>query len=160
MGFLYEEQLQTKAQAFIETLVNAGIAVHREPAMFRDYMVKLAVANAGHINIFYSPKKNTYSLALNELKNKELAEEIRALWDRSEFKQETPPATEVPPTDSMDFAEVEYYLNKLAPYRHLPFDFIDLAKALQKILGDDAIIAHRYDFDELERSYQTLRANR
>lgn len=80
MAYKCEEELREKAQTFIQILLQAGIAVEPYPAMFRDYMVKLAVNGAGHISIFYSPKQQTFSLKLHELRDTRLMPQIEACW--------------------------------------------------------------------------------
>jgi ribonuclease H-related protein len=80
MGYKHEEELREKAQTFIQILLQAGIAVESYPAMFRDYMVKLAVNGAGHISIYYSPKQQTFSLKLHELQDTRLMPQIEACW--------------------------------------------------------------------------------
>lgn len=158
MTYLYEDELRTKAQGFIEALTQAGVSVAPEPAMFRDYMVKIAAGSEGFIRVNYSPKKSSFSLTFSELHDKALAERINAIWDSLIQKGRPSPAT-TQPSAAIDLEEVEYYLNILTPYRHLSFDFIDLARALQNATGDGTTCeAHRFNFDELERIYHTVRA--
>ncbi len=80
MAYKCEEELREKAQTFIQILLQAGIAVESYPAMFRDYMVKVAVNGAGHISIYYSPKQQTFSLKLHELWDTRLMPQIEACW--------------------------------------------------------------------------------
>jgi ribonuclease HI len=80
MGYKYEEELREKAQAFIQVLLQAGITVEPYPAMFKDYMVKLAVKGAGYISVYYSPKQQSFSLKLHELRDTRLVPQIEACW--------------------------------------------------------------------------------
>lgn len=81
MTYKYEEELRKEAETFIEKLSRAGLDVEPHPTMFRDFLVKLAVRNAGVINIYYSPKQGTFSLKLHELHDRQLAAQIEALWN-------------------------------------------------------------------------------
>lgn len=80
MVYKYEEELREKAQTFIPLLLQAGIAVEPQPAMFRDYLVKLAVKSAGYISIYYSPKQESFSLKLHELHDTRLVPQIESCW--------------------------------------------------------------------------------
>lgn len=80
MVYKCEEELREKAQMFIPLLLQAGIAVEPQPAMFRDYLVKLAVKGAGYISIYYSPKQESFSLKLHELRDTRLVPQIEACW--------------------------------------------------------------------------------
>jgi ribonuclease HI len=80
MTYKYEEELREKAQTFIQILLQKGIAVEPRPVMFRDYMVKLAVKDAGYISIYYSPKQEMFSLKLHELRDSRLTPQIEVCW--------------------------------------------------------------------------------
>ena len=58
-------------------------------------------------------------------------------------------------------SEVEYYYQRLSPYRDRAFDFIALATAIQQQFAeiDSAVdvIAYRYDFNYLEHLYMQLK---
>lgn len=94
MGYKYEEELREKAQTFIQILLQAGIAVEPYPAMFRDYMVKLAVNGSGHISIYYSPKQQTFSLKLHELRDTQLTPQIEACWRGDSINSDESPSDE------------------------------------------------------------------
>ena len=81
MAYKFEEELREKAQLFVKTLLQAGIPVEPNPAMFRDYMVKLTVKSTGYISIYYSPKQASFSLKLHELRDSQLASQIEACWN-------------------------------------------------------------------------------
>lgn len=80
MTYKFEEELREKAQTIIQVLLKAGIPVEPYPTMFRDYMVKLAVNGAGYISIYYSPKQQSFSLKLHELRDTRLVPQIEACW--------------------------------------------------------------------------------
>ena len=80
MTYKCEEELREKAQIFIQILLQAGIPVEPYPTMFRDYMVKLALNSAGYISIYYSPKQQSFSLKMHELRDTRLLPQIEACW--------------------------------------------------------------------------------
>jgi len=80
MTYKCEEELREKAQTFIQILLQAGIPVEPYPTMFRDYMVKLALNSAGYISIYYSPKQQSFSLKMHELRDTRLLPQIEACW--------------------------------------------------------------------------------
>lgn len=80
MPFKFEEELRTRAELFIRSLTDSGLPIEPYPVMYQDYMVKLAMQGAGYVNIYYSPKKNEFSLKLHELNDKRLAAEVEACW--------------------------------------------------------------------------------
>lgn len=80
MTYKFEEELREKAQTIIQVLLQVGIPVEPYPTMFRDYMVKLAVNGAGYISIYYSPKQQSFSLKLHELRDTRLVPQIEACW--------------------------------------------------------------------------------
>lgn len=95
MGYLFEEKLRARAKAFIAALKGKGInGAILEPS-FRDYTVKVDLSfdgrDLGHVNLYYSPKSNTFSLKTHELKNKSLVPQLEACW-HDEPKGATTPA--------------------------------------------------------------------
>jgi len=80
MPYKCEEELREKAETFIPLLLQVGIAVEPYPAMFRDYVVKLTVNGSGYISIYYSPKQQSFSLKLHELRDTRLVPQIEACW--------------------------------------------------------------------------------
>ncbi|MBE2193410.1 MAG: hypothetical protein IAE83_04475 [Anaerolinea sp.] len=90
MSYKGEEELREKAQSFIQTLLQVGIAIEPHPAMFRDYMVKIAVKGAGFISIYYSPKQKSFSLKLHELRDTQLIPQIEGHWHNNGIVSGTP----------------------------------------------------------------------
>jgi len=94
MAYKFEDELRKRAGCFVETLAEAGIEAAIVPGSFRDYMVKVSVSRSGrafgHVNLYYSPKKNRFSLKTHELKDKSIVSELQACWD-------SPPVSD--PTD-------------------------------------------------------------
>lgn len=95
MTYKNEAELRRKAMAFAQALQSANIATHLEEMTFRDYNVKLTVPDAGRINIYYSPKRDQYTLKLHELKDKALSEKIERCWQML-HGDATQPVTEQP----------------------------------------------------------------
>ena len=56
------------------------------PGSFRDYLVKVSVRRVGrpfgHVNLYYSPKKDRFSLKTHELREKAVIPDLEACWDR------------------------------------------------------------------------------
>jgi ribonuclease H-related protein len=92
MGYLFEDKLRARADAFIAALRRSGISGTIIEDSFRDYTVKIDVASDGrdfgHINLYYSPKARAFSLKTHELKNQSLATEVEACW-HDEAKAQT-----------------------------------------------------------------------
>src|SRR5690606_42157964 len=80
MAYKFEDELRKKAEEFINALTQAGIDVDPTPAMFRDYLVKIAVGRNGYINI-YCDKNKVFSLKTHEVRNKAIASQIEACWN-------------------------------------------------------------------------------
>ncbi|MFL6215565.1 MAG: RNase H family protein [Blastocatellia bacterium] len=84
MGYLFEEKLRARAGVFIAALKGEGITGAIIENSFRDYTVKLDLSfeggDHGHVNLYYSPKSNTFSLKTHELKNKSLVAQLEACW--------------------------------------------------------------------------------
>jgi ribonuclease HI len=85
MAFKFEDELRERAERFIAVLNEAGIEATIVPASFRDYMVKVSVSRAGrvfgHVNLYYSPKKDLFSLRTHELRDKAIVPDLQACWD-------------------------------------------------------------------------------
>jgi ribonuclease H-related protein len=84
VGYLFEDKLRARADAFIAALNAQGIGGAIIEDSFRDYTVKVDVSaggrDHGHVNLYYSPKSNTFSLKTHELKNKSLVPQLEAIW--------------------------------------------------------------------------------
>jgi len=87
MTHLYEQELRAKAEQFIVAVERLDIGVTLKPVMFRDYMVKLEVATKGYLQIFYSPRKASFSLKTHELRDKNCADRLQACWNQLEAAQ-------------------------------------------------------------------------
>jgi len=92
---------------------------------------------------------------LHAFKDRNLQVRVQELWGA--YVTGSTPNENSHPVPSLE--EVEHYLRIFEPYRHLPFDFTDLALALRKLAGDDIdVLAFCDDFDELEHIYNRIKA--
>jgi len=86
MGYKFEEELRERAERFIEALADVGISGSILPGSFRDYMVKVSVQRHGqgfgNAILYYSPKKDQFSLKTHELSDKSIVPHLEACWDR------------------------------------------------------------------------------
>src|ERR1700754_3142482 len=84
MGYLFEDKLRARADAFIAALDRVGISGTIIDNSFRDYTVKVAVSmggrDYGHANLYFSPKAKSFSLKTHELNNPSLAAQLEACW--------------------------------------------------------------------------------
>lgn len=94
MGYLFEDKLRARAEAFIAALNRADISGAIIADSFRDYTVKVAVSaggrDYGHVNLYFSPKANAFSLKTHELKNQSLVAQIEAGWRDQPSQREAP----------------------------------------------------------------------
>ena len=86
MPYKFEEELRETAESFIKALAGAGFEGAIVPGSFRDYTVKVSVQRAGqpsgHVNLYYSPQKDQFSLKTHELRDKAVIPDLEACWDR------------------------------------------------------------------------------
>lgn len=81
MASPYEKQLTARAKQFISDLQSADIDAQVIADSLRDYQISLAVSNSkGVLNIFYSPKRDFYSLTMSQVTGA-LREQVQAVWD-------------------------------------------------------------------------------
>ena len=87
MAYLYEDTLRGKAEEFIQVLARWGIK--SEIVMVRDYFAKISIEkgnkNYGNLIIDYKAKKNTFSIRMQELKDKSIEEDLFTLWEKGEL---------------------------------------------------------------------------
>jgi len=146
------EALEAKAVSFLEFLTKNGIS-----AEFRQiYNGQFAriVIEGGFFDL-YNTAKRPMSPRLHAFKDKKLQAQVLMLWDTFESGL----SNTKPSCTTSRFEEIEYYLEIFQPYRHLPFDFTQLAMALKKVARDEIdILAYHDDFDELKRIYHRIRS--
>jgi ribonuclease H-related protein len=74
-----KRKLETKAAEFMEHLRTAGVDVSL--GTFHEYQVKLDLGKAGSASIWYSPKRDAYSLTTLECSDSRLSGQLHKLWD-------------------------------------------------------------------------------
>jgi len=84
---LFQKELRDHAEQLIAFLATRDIHAVIIEQSFRDYMVKLDFGQAGRVNIYYSPKKDTFSLVTGEMKAGELKSSLEGL--HTEFAART-----------------------------------------------------------------------
>ena len=86
MAYKFEDELWERARRFVEALAEAGIEAAIVPGSFRDYTVKVSVSRSGRalgcVNLYYSPKKDQFSLKTHELGDKTIVPDLEACWER------------------------------------------------------------------------------
>jgi len=109
MASEFEHKLRPRAEAFIQALSQSGFAGELLEHTFQGYSVKVAISQNdkrfGNAVIHYSPKKSSFTLAQNELKDKSIMPEVENCWYG---KHVIPP--ESSKTDSNTSAKAEYHI--------------------------------------------------
>jgi len=86
MRHRHEGELRQRAERLIGALAQAGIEGTIIPDSFREYSVKVTISRRGHsfgpAIIYYSPKKDSFTMRTHELKDGSIAPELQACWDR------------------------------------------------------------------------------
>ena len=99
MAYKFEDELRDRAGRFVEALTEAGIEAAIVPGSFRDYTVKVSVSRSGrmfgHVNLYYSPKKDLFSLKTHELRDKAIVPNLQACWDRPTAPVPTPAGCQI-----------------------------------------------------------------
>ncbi len=105
MVYKYQQEVQKRAKAFVRDLAQVGVSAGIVPGSFRDYMVKVSVKRGertyGNVNIYYSPKRDAYTLKTHELKDKSIAPELQVYWAGTK-------TTDTPTTSANHQAVKEY----------------------------------------------------
>lgn len=83
MAYKNEAEVRAHAEQFITLLNRNGIEASIVEHAFRDYMGKLNIRQGdkayGNVNVYYSPKKNTFTLKTHELRDPAIGAEIERL---------------------------------------------------------------------------------
>jgi len=104
MAYKYEVELRQKAERYVAALQQQGIEAHIVPNSFRDYQVKVSVSRKGrrfgNANLYYSPKKELFSLKTHELKNASIVSDLMQCWAVLDAPQSSGNAAPSPPKDT------------------------------------------------------------
>lgn len=84
MAYKFEEELRSKAEEFIKKAKQSGFREEFKIAQVRDYQLKIEAEASGYINIYYSPKKQAFSLKTHEMRDRQLASRVEGCWDMLE----------------------------------------------------------------------------
>lgn len=77
----YRKEIEETAWAIVEKLLLAGFPATVDDESFRDYSVKIEVENIGMINLFYGPRKKTFTTTYHEIKDKNASKEIKRILE-------------------------------------------------------------------------------
>lgn len=78
----YETKLRSKASAFITTIEEQlGLAAAIDETAWQQYSVVLSVMDHAQFTLYYSPKRDFYSLVPKGKMDKALRQQISQLWD-------------------------------------------------------------------------------
>jgi len=85
MEYKFQDELLEASEEFIRLLKDVGIDAAIIDNSFRDYTVKLSISHgdksSGKVNIYYSPKKDSYSLGTHGLKDKSVIPKLEECWN-------------------------------------------------------------------------------
>jgi ribonuclease HI len=148
--------VRQKAGGFVEFLGERGI-----PASFigiiNDQYGRIVIrSREGYVDVYNTRRRPISDPYVHSFKDSSLKDEVRRLW-RNFFS-----GGREQPTGEGFLNEASYYYGILEPYRDCDFDFIHLARALQRACeraGHQAIDAEalRLDFAKLETTYFELK---
>lgn len=77
----YRKELEETAWSLVERLLLAGYRATVDDDSFRDYSVKVELEGIGGINLYYSPRKKTFTTTYHEIKDKTTAKELKRILE-------------------------------------------------------------------------------
>ena len=77
----YESQLINKSGDFISFLSKKNILADIIPGSLRDYSIKIDIKDAGIINLYYSPNKDSFKITSQEIFSKDMIRKIEKFWN-------------------------------------------------------------------------------
>ncbi len=77
----YRKELEERAWVLVERLLLAGYRATVDDDSFRDYSVRVELEGLGGISLFYSPKKSTFKVTYQEIKDKAAAKELKRILE-------------------------------------------------------------------------------
>lgn len=84
MGYKFQDKLTRVSEDFIRLLKERGILASTGEDSFRDYTVKVSVSrddeSFGNVNLYYSPRRDSYSFRVHELRDKSIVPELEDCW--------------------------------------------------------------------------------
>ena len=84
MEYKFQDKLLQVSEDFIRLLKERGISASVGEDSFRDYSVKVSISrddkSFGNVNLYYSPRRDSYSFRVYELKDKSIVPELEECW--------------------------------------------------------------------------------
>ena len=77
----YRKVIEETAWTLVEKLLLAGYPATVDDESFRDYSVKVELEGVGGINLYYSPRKKTFTTTYQEIKDKTTAKELKRILE-------------------------------------------------------------------------------
>lgn len=77
----YRKELEERACILVEKLLLAGYRATVDDESFRDFSVRVEVEDVGGINLYYSPRKKTFTITYQEVKDKTAAKEMKRILE-------------------------------------------------------------------------------
>jgi len=77
----YRKEIEETAWTLVEKLLLAGYPATVDNESFRDYSVKVELEGIGGINLYYSPRKKTFTTTYQEIKDKTTAKELKRILE-------------------------------------------------------------------------------
>ena len=77
----YRKVIEETAWTLVEKLLLAGYPATVDDESFRDYSVKVELEGVGGINLYYSPRKKTFTTTYHEIKDKTIAKELKRILE-------------------------------------------------------------------------------
>lgn len=99
----------------------------------------------GYLNFYNTKKKGCYP-SFHEINQGEILKEFKNRWENFNWLNRD------------DHGEIDHYFKILEPYSKLNFDFIDLAKAIEKVWARK--MPDRLDIDKVRYDFEALRRYR
>lgn len=84
MGYLHQEALRQRAKQLVDDLARVGVQGWVVEDAFRDYLAKVAASKdgklCGNLNLYYSSKRDEFSLKTHELRDKSIIPDVERAW--------------------------------------------------------------------------------
>jgi ribonuclease HI len=77
----YEKYLIEKSSELINKLSEKNILADIIDDSLREYSIKIKVNDFGTVNLYYKPTQNTYTITLQDIKNKDKSQQIQNFWN-------------------------------------------------------------------------------
>lgn len=114
MNSPYKEQLYTKANEFMQICQRDSFDMQIVVDSLREFGLKISVQKAGFsygfLNLYYSPKKQQFSLTNNEIKDSKVADYLKEIWENP-AKTNAPPSSQVQTKKAQTYKNVSIYVD-------------------------------------------------